>query len=115
KRLDDKKLQIQECKVQEVKASGAISEDKAQERCMKSIDERAHHKKEYDIRVNERQMQTTEEKVDTSKALNASLVDTKSSGTELVEQDTSNRSKNDSHADDAYIRLIYEEEPMAEV
>nr|GEV09332.1 hypothetical protein [Tanacetum cinerariifolium] len=42
----------------------------------KSIDKRALHKREYDSRVNERQMQTTEEKVDTSKALNSSLVDT---------------------------------------
>ncbi|GJZ78063.1 hypothetical protein Tco_0642735 [Tanacetum coccineum] len=49
----------------------------------KSINERAQHKREYDSWVNERQMQTTEEKVDTSKALDASLVDTKSSGTEL--------------------------------
>ncbi|GJT96578.1 hypothetical protein Tco_1092096 [Tanacetum coccineum] len=31
----------------------------------KSIDERAKHKREYDIRVNERQIQTTEGKVDT--------------------------------------------------
>ncbi|GKA51189.1 hypothetical protein Tco_0744385 [Tanacetum coccineum] len=37
KRLDDKKLQIQECTVQEVKASDAISEDKAQESCMVSF------------------------------------------------------------------------------
>ncbi|GJX58245.1 gag-pol polyprotein [Tanacetum coccineum] len=44
----------------------------------KSIDKRALHKREYDIRVNERQMQTTKEKFDTSKALDASLVDTKS-------------------------------------
>nr|GEW79134.1 hypothetical protein [Tanacetum cinerariifolium] len=36
KRLDDKRLQIQECTVQEVKASNAISEDKAQERCIVS-------------------------------------------------------------------------------
>nr|GEU55425.1 hypothetical protein [Tanacetum cinerariifolium] len=36
KRLDEKKLQIQESTVQEVKASDAISEDKAQERCMVS-------------------------------------------------------------------------------
>ncbi|GJX11945.1 hypothetical protein Tco_0201804 [Tanacetum coccineum] len=49
----------------------------------KSIDERALHKKEYDIWVNERQMQTTEDKVDSSKALDASLVDTESSGTIL--------------------------------
>ncbi|GJV86506.1 hypothetical protein Tco_1530444 [Tanacetum coccineum] len=39
----------------------------------KSIDKRALHKREYDNWVNERQMQTTEEKVDTSKALDASL------------------------------------------
>ncbi|GJX76991.1 hypothetical protein Tco_0323802 [Tanacetum coccineum] len=57
----------------------------------KSIDERTHHKQEYDNWVNERQMQTTEEKVDTSKALDASLVDTESSGMESKEQDTSNR------------------------
>ncbi|GJU34649.1 retrovirus-related pol polyprotein from transposon TNT 1-94 [Tanacetum coccineum] len=36
KRLDDKKLQIQECTVQEVKALDAISEDKAKKSCMKS-------------------------------------------------------------------------------
>ncbi|GJX29072.1 hypothetical protein Tco_0237151 [Tanacetum coccineum] len=54
----------------------------------KLIDERAQHKREYDSRVNERQMLTTEEKVDTSNALDASLVDTKNSGTESAEQDT---------------------------
>ncbi|GJR13315.1 hypothetical protein Tco_0795967 [Tanacetum coccineum] len=81
----------------------------------KSIDKRALHKREYDNWVNERQMQTTEEKVDTSKALDASLIDTESSGTESKEQDTSSRSGNDAHADDADIRPIYDEEPMAEV
>ncbi|GKC45960.1 hypothetical protein Tco_1063682, partial [Tanacetum coccineum] len=70
---------------------------------------------EYESRVNERQMQTTEEKVDSSKALDASLVDTESNGTTLKEQDTSSRSGNDSHADDVDIRLISNEEPMAEV
>ncbi|GJR44462.1 hypothetical protein Tco_1312565 [Tanacetum coccineum] len=55
----------------------------------KSINERALHKREYDTRVNERQLQTTEGKVDTGKALDASLVNTESSGTELNEQDTS--------------------------
>ncbi|GJW59293.1 hypothetical protein Tco_0106024 [Tanacetum coccineum] len=60
-------------------------------------------------------MQTTEDKVDTSKALDASLVDTESSGTTLKEQDTSSRSGNDAHADDADIRPIYDEEPMVEV
>ncbi|GKB24135.1 hypothetical protein Tco_0863536 [Tanacetum coccineum] len=80
-----------------------------------SIDKRALHKREYNSRVNERQMQTTEEKVDTSKALDASLVDTKSSGTKSVEQDTSSISGNDAHVDDADIKPIYDEEPMAEV
>ncbi|GJR13159.1 hypothetical protein Tco_0795811 [Tanacetum coccineum] len=51
----------------------------------RSIAKRALHKREYDSRVNERHMQTTEEKVDTSKAL------------------------------DANIKPIYDEEPMAEV
>nr|GEW65109.1 hypothetical protein [Tanacetum cinerariifolium] len=81
----------------------------------KSIDERALHKREYDSWVNERQMQTTKEKINTSKALDAGLVDTKSSGTESKEQDTSRRSGNDAHADDADIRPIYDEEPMAEI
>ncbi|GJS02471.1 hypothetical protein Tco_0318979 [Tanacetum coccineum] len=81
----------------------------------KSIDERAKHKEEYNSWVNERQMQTTKDKVDSSKALDASLVDTESSGTALKEQDTSSRSGNDAHADDADIRPIYDEEPMAEV
>ncbi|GJT44251.1 hypothetical protein Tco_0952966 [Tanacetum coccineum] len=72
----------------------------------KSIDERALHKREYDIWVNERQMQITEDKVDSSKALDASLVDAESSGTALKEQDTSSSSGNDSHADDADIRPV---------
>nr|GEY87097.1 hypothetical protein [Tanacetum cinerariifolium] len=57
----------------------------------KSIDERVQLKREYDSWVNERQMQKTEEK------------------------DTSSRSGNDAHDDDAYIRPIYDEEPMTEV
>ncbi|GJU14380.1 putative ribonuclease H-like domain-containing protein [Tanacetum coccineum] len=81
----------------------------------KLIDERAKHKEEYNSWVNERQMQTTQDKVDSSKALDASLVDTESSGIVLKEQDTSIRSGNDAHADDADIRPIYDEEPMAEV
>nr|GFA54934.1 hypothetical protein [Tanacetum cinerariifolium] len=79
----------------------------------KSIDEKEHHM--YDSRVNKRHMQTTEEKVDTSKALDASLVDTESSVTESVEQDTSSRSGNDADVDDADIIPIYDEEPMVEV
>nr|GFC32342.1 hypothetical protein [Tanacetum cinerariifolium] len=59
-------------------------------------------------------MQTTEGKVDTCKALDASLVDIESSRTESKEQDTSSRSGNDAHADDVDIRPIYDEEPMDE-
>nr|GEZ12814.1 hypothetical protein [Tanacetum cinerariifolium] len=51
----------------------------------KSIDERAQLKREYDSWVNERQMQTTEQKVDTSQALDASSVDAESSRTESKE------------------------------
>ncbi|GJR46038.1 hypothetical protein Tco_1314141 [Tanacetum coccineum] len=75
---------------------------------------KALHKRDYDSKVNERQMQTTEEKVDTSKALDASLVETESSETESGEQDTSSKSGNDAHPDDADIRPIYDEESMAE-
>nr|GEU70561.1 hypothetical protein [Tanacetum cinerariifolium] len=81
----------------------------------KSIDERGQHKREYDIWVNERKMQTTEEKVDTSKALDASLVNIESSGIKSKEQDTSSKSRNDAHVYDADIRPIYDEEPMDEV
>ncbi|GKC40437.1 hypothetical protein Tco_1052821 [Tanacetum coccineum] len=81
----------------------------------KSIDERALHKREHDSRVNERQTQTTMEKVDTSKELDASSVIIKSNETESQERDTSSRSGNDAHVDDADIRPIYDEEPKAKV
>ncbi|GJZ15027.1 hypothetical protein Tco_0550704 [Tanacetum coccineum] len=81
----------------------------------KSIDERILHKREHDSRVNERQTQTTMEKVDTSKELDASSIIIKSNGTESQEQDTSSRSGNDAHVDDADIRPIYDEEPKAKV
>ncbi|GKF99631.1 hypothetical protein Tco_0301322, partial [Tanacetum coccineum] len=77
------------------------------------IDERALHKMEYDSRVNERQTQKTEEKIDTSNALDAldaSSVIIESNKTESQKQDTSSRSRND-----ADIRPIYDEEPKAEV
>ncbi|GJW72710.1 hypothetical protein Tco_0132080, partial [Tanacetum coccineum] len=57
----------------------------------------------------------TEEKVDSSKELDASLVIIKSNGTESQEQDTSSKSGNDAHVDDADIKPIYDEEPKAEV
>ncbi|GJW74478.1 hypothetical protein Tco_0133848 [Tanacetum coccineum] len=72
----------------------------------KSIDERTLHKMEYDSRVNERQTQTTEEKIDTSNALDAldaSSVIIESNGTESQKQMILNE------------QPIYDEEPMAEV
>nr|GEU40352.1 hypothetical protein [Tanacetum cinerariifolium] len=79
----------------------------------KSIDKRALHKRDYNSRVNERQIQATEEKVDTGIALDASLVGTESSRTESKEQNTSSRLGNDAHVNDAHIRPIYNEELMA--
>ncbi|GJY52466.1 hypothetical protein Tco_0443313 [Tanacetum coccineum] len=70
---------------------------------------KALHKREYDSRVNERQMQTKEGKVDTCKALDASLVVIKSSGTEFGKEDTRSKSGND-----ADFKPVYDEEPMAE-
>ncbi|GKG09270.1 hypothetical protein Tco_0338016, partial [Tanacetum coccineum] len=58
------------------------------------------------------------EKTDTSNALDAldaSSVFIESNGTKSKEQDTSSTSGNDAHVDDANIRPIYNEEPMAEV
>ncbi|GJS57848.1 hypothetical protein Tco_0652632 [Tanacetum coccineum] len=81
----------------------------------KSVAERTRHQRQYDRRVNKRQMQTQESKIDTGKAVDADLVVTKSSGTESEVQDDSSRSGNDTDADDADIRPIYDEEPMAEV
>ncbi|GKB53077.1 hypothetical protein Tco_0903830 [Tanacetum coccineum] len=56
-----------------------------------------------------------ESKIDTGKALDADLVDTKSIRTDSTVQDDNSRSGNDTDADDADIRPIYDEEPMAEV
>nr|GEX09534.1 hypothetical protein [Tanacetum cinerariifolium] len=57
---------------------------------------------------------TQESKIDTGKAVNDDLVVTESSGTESEVQDDNSRSGNDTDADDADIRPIYEEEPMTE-
>ncbi|GJZ70433.1 hypothetical protein Tco_0633983 [Tanacetum coccineum] len=76
----------------------------------KSVAERTRHERQYERRVNKRQMQTQ----DTSKALDADLVDTESIRTDSTVQDDNNRSGNDTYADDADIRPIYDEEPMVE-
>ncbi|GJZ90901.1 hypothetical protein Tco_0662828 [Tanacetum coccineum] len=70
---------------------------------------------EYDRRVNKRQIQTQESKIDTGKAVDNDLVVTESSRTESEVQDDNSRSGNDTAADDADIRPIYNKEPMAVV
>ncbi|GKG53746.1 hypothetical protein Tco_0555146, partial [Tanacetum coccineum] len=60
-------------------------------------------------------MQTQESKVDMGKALDACLVVTESSGTEPEKHDTSSRSGNDTHAEDANNKLVTDKEPMTEV
>ncbi|GKD17766.1 hypothetical protein Tco_1206924 [Tanacetum coccineum] len=72
----------------------------------KSIDKRALHKREYDSWVNERHMKTTEEKVDTSKALDDA--DIRPIFDEHAD-DADIRPIFDEHADDADIRPIYDE------
>ncbi|GKC77763.1 hypothetical protein Tco_1128537 [Tanacetum coccineum] len=80
----------------------------------KSVTERIRHQRQYDKRLHKRQMQTQKSKIDTSKAVYADLVVTESSGTESEVQDDNSRSRNDTDADDADIRPIYDEEPMDE-
>ncbi|GJX97598.1 hypothetical protein Tco_0353396 [Tanacetum coccineum] len=69
----------------------------------KSVAERTRHQRQYERRVNKRQMQTQESKIDTGKALDADLVDTESIRTDSIVQDDSSRSGNDTDADDADI------------
>ncbi|GJV56283.1 hypothetical protein Tco_1457288 [Tanacetum coccineum] len=80
-----------------------------------SIDERAQHKREYDSRVNEKQMQSKEGKVDSEKILDADLVVTESSETESEKHVSSSRSGNDTLTKDADINPVNDKQPMAEV
>nr|GEX45922.1 putative reverse transcriptase, RNA-dependent DNA polymerase [Tanacetum cinerariifolium] len=81
----------------------------------KSVVERTRHQRQYDRRVNKRQTQTQDNKIDTGKAVDDDLVVTESSGTESKVQDDNSRSGNDTYADDADIIPIYDEEPLAEI
>ncbi|GKA70264.1 hypothetical protein Tco_0776328 [Tanacetum coccineum] len=81
----------------------------------KSIAERTRHQRQYDRRVNKRQLQTQESKIDTGKEVDNGLVVMESNGIESTVQDDSSRSGNDTDTDDVDIRPIYDEEPMAEV
>ncbi|GJQ97740.1 hypothetical protein Tco_0008879 [Tanacetum coccineum] len=60
-------------------------------------------------------MQMQESKINTGKAVDDDLVVTESSGTESEVQDDKSRPGNDTDADDADSRPIYDEEPMVEV
>nr|GEZ88032.1 hypothetical protein [Tanacetum cinerariifolium] len=101
----------------------------------KSVAERTHHKRQYDSRMNKRQMQLKEGKVDLSKALDASLVViecsaiesensnlehafnklvNESSGIDTGKQDTSSSSGNYiTHDVDADIRPVNDQVPFA--
>ncbi|GJT64177.1 hypothetical protein Tco_1015657 [Tanacetum coccineum] len=82
----------------------------------KSIDERTQLKREYNRRVNKRLMQTQESKVDSSKALDASLVVTRCSGTKSDKHDKSSSSGTYiTHVLDADIRPVNDHVPFAEV
>ncbi|GJV84745.1 hypothetical protein Tco_1524643 [Tanacetum coccineum] len=80
----------------------------------KSVAERTCHQKQYDRRVNKRQLQTQESKIDMGKAVDNGLVVMESNGIESTVQDDSSRSGNNTNTDDADIRPIYDEEPMTE-
>ncbi|GJU74894.1 retrovirus-related pol polyprotein from transposon TNT 1-94 [Tanacetum coccineum] len=73
------------------------------------------HTREYDNRVNERQMQSKEGKGDSSKTLDANLVVTESNETELERHVSSSRSGKDTYAKDADVNSVNDKQPMAEV
>nr|GEW04158.1 hypothetical protein [Tanacetum cinerariifolium] len=82
----------------------------------KSVAERTRHKRQYDRRMNERQIQSKESKVVLSKALDASLVVTECSGTKSDEHITNSSSGTYiTHVVDADIRPVNDQEPSAEV
>nr|GFC59422.1 hypothetical protein [Tanacetum cinerariifolium] len=81
----------------------------------KSVFERARHQRQHDRRVNNILMQTQESTIDMGKAVHADLVVTETNGTESKVQVDNSRSGNDTDADDAVIKPIYDEEPMAKV
>ncbi|GJW33495.1 hypothetical protein Tco_0053527 [Tanacetum coccineum] len=81
----------------------------------KSVVERTRHQRQYERRVNKRKMQTQESKIHTGKAVDNGLVVMESNVTESEVQDDSSMSGNDTDADEADIRPIYDEELMAEV
>nr|GEX48095.1 hypothetical protein [Tanacetum cinerariifolium] len=76
------------------------------EALQESIQEKAKHKREYDRRMNDRMMQSKEGNVDSSKALDAGLVVTKSNETESERHVSSSRFGKDTHVKDADINSV---------
>ncbi|GJV01759.1 hypothetical protein Tco_1335328 [Tanacetum coccineum] len=110
--LNQLEQQLDKEEFQEIGSMDAFSILKTQS----PIDERAQHKREYDNRVNERQMQSKEGKVDSSTTLDASLVVTECSGTKSDKQDTSSSSGNYiTHAVDADIRPVNDQVPLTKI
>nr|GEU30633.1 hypothetical protein [Tanacetum cinerariifolium] len=66
-------------------------------------------------RVNKRQIQTQESKVDIGKALDTGLVVTNNNGTASEKHDTSSTYGNDTNAEDADNKRVNNKEPMVEV
>nr|GEU82558.1 hypothetical protein [Tanacetum cinerariifolium] len=82
----------------------------------KYVAERTRHIRQYDIRVNKRQMQTHASKVDSSKALDVDLVVMESNRTEAGKQDTSSISWNYlTHVVDVDIRAVNDLMPFADL
>ncbi|GJV11818.1 hypothetical protein Tco_1353359 [Tanacetum coccineum] len=82
----------------------------------KSVAERTRHKRQYDRRMSERQMQSRESKDVLSKALDDSLVITECSRTKSDEHIKSSKSRTYiTHVVDAYIRPVNDQVPSAEV
>nr|GEW96675.1 hypothetical protein [Tanacetum cinerariifolium] len=90
----------------------------------KSVAERAHHQRQYEIRVNNRHIQMQESKIDScsvldvvsSQALDANSVIMKSNRTESGMHDTSSSSWNYiAHVVDANIRPVNDQVPFTEV
>ncbi|GJX18097.1 hypothetical protein Tco_0218929 [Tanacetum coccineum] len=81
----------------------------------KSVAKRTRHQRQYERRVDRIQMQTQESKIYTGKAVDNDLVVMESIRTDLTVQDDNSRSGNDTDVDDADIRPIYDEEPMAKI
>nr|GEX63924.1 hypothetical protein [Tanacetum cinerariifolium] len=82
----------------------------------KSLAERTRHKRQYDIRMKERHMQSRESKVVLSKVLDASLVVTECSGIKSDEYITSSSlGTYITHVVDADISLVNDQVPSVEV